>query len=298
MLGVLALALVLGLLGQRLPDAAAWRDRTWFAFYWLLTPALVFVTFLTLKVDGRLLLALAAAVLATWTLFLAGAAYARLVAGARDTRGALMLAVGWPNTGFVGFPVAQLLFGAHGVALAVVYDRLSWLVPGTSASATVARSYGRRGGERGERVVRAALLNPPLLAMAAGLAARGAHLHLAGVIEVRTWLAYAVGPTGFLLLGVSLPLQRVAHDVQDVGRAAGALVLRFAGGPLVLLAYAHLLHAAVPGVFYLLAAMPPAFHLLVLARVYDVRPALTRLLVIGATVPAVVVAVVAAAIAR
>lgn len=298
MLGVLALALVLGLLGQRLSDAAAWRDRTWFAFYWLLTPALVFVTFLTLTLDRRLLLALAAAVLATWTLFVAGTAYARLVAGARETQGALMLAVGWPNTGFVGFPIAQLLFGPSGVALAVVYDRLSWLVPGSSASATVARLYGRRRGEAGERLLRAALLNPPLLAMVVGLAARGLHVHLAGAVETRTWLASAVGPMGFLLLGVSLPLQRVAHDVQDVGRAAGALVLRFAGGPLVLLAYAHLLHADVPAVFYLLAAMPPAFHLLVLARVYDVRPALTRLLVIGATVPAVVVAVAAAALGR
>ena len=66
-------------------------------------------------------------------------------------------------------------------------------------------------------------------------------------------------------------------------------LVRFAGGPLMLLATGALLGARVPHVFYLLAAMPPAFNLVVLARVYDVRPALTRLLVVGSTVPAVAV---------
>jgi predicted permease len=39
--------------------------------------------------------------------------------------------------------------------------------------------------------------------------------------------------------------------------------------------------------------MPCAFHLLVLARVFDVRPHLMRLLVVGSTVPAVAVVVLA-----
>ncbi len=46
------------------------------------------------------------------------------------------------------------------------------------------------------------------------------------------------------------------------------------------------------------AAMPCAFHLLILARVFDVRPRLMRLLVIGSTVPAVIAIVGAAAIFR
>ncbi len=72
-------------------------------------------------------------------------------------------------------------------------------------------------------------------------------------------------------------------------RALGALAIRFAGGPLALLATGSLLGAQVPHVWFMLAAMPPAFNILVVARVYDVRPALARLLVVGATLPAVAV---------
>jgi predicted permease len=44
--------------------------------------------------------------------------------------------------------------------------------------------------------------------------------------------------------------------------------------------------------------MPCAFHLLVLARVFDVRPQLVRLLVVGSTLPAVVVVVAATVLVR
>jgi predicted permease len=44
--------------------------------------------------------------------------------------------------------------------------------------------------------------------------------------------------------------------------------------------------------------MPCAFHLLVLARVYDLRPNLMRLLVVGSTIPAVIVAGIGLGLAR
>jgi predicted permease len=144
----------------------------------------------------------------------------------------------------------------------------------------------------------AAVANPPAVAMAVAVAARLADIHVEGAIDARTALAAAVGPAGFFLLGSSLPLERVAHDAPELGRAAGALAIRFVGGPLALLVVALVLQIHVPHVFFLLAAMPPAFHLIVLARVYDVRPALTRLLVVGATVPAVITVAAAAAIMR
>ena len=53
-----------------------------------------------------------------------------------------------------------------------------------------------------------------------------------------------------------------------------------------------------PAVFYLLAGMPSAFHLLVLARVYDVRPALVNRLVVGTTLSAVAVVVLVTGIVR
>jgi len=139
MLFVLAASLLAGLAVQRFPHGDRARDGAWRLFYWLLVPLLVFCTFTTARVDRDLVFALVASILGTWLVFALGVAYARVVSAHRDEQGALILAAGWPNTGFIGYPLAQLLFGAHGVPLAVLYDRLSWLVPGTSASTAVAR---------------------------------------------------------------------------------------------------------------------------------------------------------------
>jgi predicted permease len=295
-LAVLLLALVAGLLLQRTAAPARVRSAVWGLFFYGVSPLLVLVTFRELRVDRQLLLALAAAVLATWSVALAGYVYARLVSPERDERGALTLCAGWANTGFVGYPLAQLAFGHPGLAYAVLYDRLAWLVPASSISVTVARLSGRRSpAPAGRRRVRSLLVNPPLLALVAALVLRRLDVPLPAAAELQHVAAALVGPFGFLLLGLSLSLEPVAHSAVEVRRALGVLAIRFAGGPLALLAAATLLGARVPHVFFLLAAMPPAFNVLVLARVYDVRPALTRLLVVGATLPAVaVVALVAA----
>src|SRR5690349_688065 len=110
------------------------RRRLWRFFLWFVAPTLVFCTFLQLQIDQALKRALLKAVLATWTIALAGELYATLDSYRREERGAVILAVGWGNTGFLGYSVAQLVFGMHGLALAVVYDRLAWLVPASAVS--------------------------------------------------------------------------------------------------------------------------------------------------------------------
>jgi predicted permease len=293
---LLALFLLLGLAAQRLRASERLRGGVWHAHFWTISPLLVFVTFLTLHVGRELALALVAAIVATWLVVGAGYLYALLASREPDERAALALAAGFGNTGFVGYPLAQLAFGPPGLALAVLYDRLSFLVPALSVSTAVARLHARRSGVEpaAGRRVRAVLANPPLLAMAAALALRAAEVPIPLVDEGRALAAAAVGPVGFLLLGLSLPLERPDHPRVELSRAAGALAVRFAGGPLALLAVGRLIGAEVPGVFYLLAGMPCAFHLLILARVYELRPALMRLLVVGSTVPAVAVVVLVA----
>lgn len=288
--------LLLGAAAQSRAADGRLRDRVWLAFFWTISPVLVFVTFLTVEVDGELALALAAVVAATWTIGVVAYAYAALVSDARDERGALALGAAFGNTGFVGYPLAQLAFGTNGLSLAVLYDRLAWLVPATAVSTAAARLHALRdaGDARRESRLRALLANPPLHALVVALALRAAGVHVPFTDEARSLAGALVGPVGFFLLGLSLPLERPAHAAVELRRAAGALAIRLAGGPLALFAAAYLLGADVPAVFYLLAGMPSAFHLLVLARVYELRPALMRLLVVGSTVPAVVAVVLVA----
>ena len=297
---VLLLALLLaGAAAQAAGAPARLRDALWVAFFWTFSPVLVFVTFLTGDLDEGLGRALAAAILASRLVGLAGYTYARAVANERDERGALALTAAFGNTGFVGFPLSQLAFGNDGLTLAVLYDRLSWLVPATSISTTIARLHGRRTLEVSPRHrLRTVLANPPLHAFWLALALRAAGVDVPGTEAAQDIVGAVIGPYGFFLLGLSVALERAPRAASELRRAAGAAAIRFAGGPLALLATGALLGAEVPGVFYLLAGMPSAFHLLVLARVYDVRPTLVNRLVVGTTLSAVAVVVLVTGIVR
>ncbi len=264
------------------------RGLLWRLHFWALAPLLVFVTFSTLHLDRELTLVLASAIAASWLVLGAGLAYGVLVTREPGERATLALAAGFGNTGFVGYPLAQLAYGHPGLALAVLYDRLAFLIPPLAISTTVASILGRRETRpRNRRRLRVLLANPPLLALAAALVLRVDDVQPPLVSEGRSLAGLAIGPLGFLLLGLSLPLERPAHVPVELTRAAGALAIRFAGGPIALYAVGRVLGAEIPPVFYLLSAMPCAFHLIVLARVYELRPALMRLLVVGSTLPAV-----------
>jgi malate permease and related proteins len=299
---LLGLFFALGLGMQRHRPSDRLRELAWDAYWWTITSTLVFTSFSTIEFDRELGLALAAAVLASWLVIALGYGYARAVAAERDERGALALGAGFPNTAFVGYPLAQLALGSDGLALMVLYDRLGWLVPSTAVSTAIARLHGRRDAAEGataRRRVRLVVVNPPLLAAVAALSLRLAGVDVAGWVEpLGRAAAEIVGPAGFFLLGLVLPLEPPAHDLPELRKAAGVLVIRFAAAPLVLLGTGTLLGTEIPTAFLLGAAMPCAFHLLVLARVFDVRPHLLRLLVVGSTLPAVVVVVAASALVR
>jgi hypothetical protein len=292
----------LGVAAQRLRPGGSLLRRAWTAYFWTLTPALVFFAFSTVSFDRDLTLALAAAILASWLVIGAGLLYARWVSDDPAERGTLALAASFPNTGFVGYPLAQIAFGAPGLALMVVYDRLAMLVPGTAVSTAIARIHSGRAAKTepcvsetqartAERGWLGALLNPPLLAMAGAVVLRAADVEPPGLDRLGRLAGDVIGPAGFFLLGLSLPLDRVSHGASELRRAAGALAIRFAVHPLVLLACGFAFGIRVPNAFLLAAALPCAFHLLILARVYGLRVNLMRLLVVTSTVPAVIAVV-------
>ena len=292
-LALLLVALLVGLLLQRLRSQERLRDLIWIFSFWLVIPVLVFATFLGFPLDRKLGLALAVVIASTWLLLGLSFLYARLVTNERDEQGALTLAGALGNTGFIGYPFAQLLYGQHGLSQAVVYDQLAFGLPMSSISVVVGRLFGRRSADIGGRSRLAAfLLNPPLWALAAALVLRALGVQIPHIHSVENGAAAVVGPMGFLMLGISLPLEQVEHDLLEVARATGAMTLKVAVGPLILFALGRAVGAHIPPTFYLLAAMPPAFHLLTVARVFDMRPALMRLMVVAATIPVVAAVVI------
>ncbi|HEY5159914.1 MAG TPA: AEC family transporter [Gaiellaceae bacterium] len=292
-LSLLLVALLVGLLLQRLRSQERLRDLIWIVSFWIVIPVLVFATFLNFPLNRKLVLAVLAAIASTWTLLLLSYLYARLVTRERDEQGALTLAAGIGNTGFIGYPLAQLAFGHQGLSQAVVYDQLAFGVPMSSISVVVARLFGRRSVDtEGRSRLATVLLNPPLWTLAAALLLRLAGVHIPHIRTVEDGAAALVGPMGFLMLGISLPLEQFEHDLREVARATGAIALKIGAGPLILFLLGRAIGAHIPATFYLLAAMPTAFHLLTLARVYDMRPALMRLMIVASTIPVVIAVVV------
>jgi predicted permease len=292
-LSLLLVALLVGLLLQRLRSQERLRDLIWIFSFWIVIPVLVFATFLSFPLSRTLVLAVVAAIASTWTLLLLSYLYARLVTRERDEQGALTLAAGIGNTGFIGYPLAQLAFGHQGLSQAVVYDQLALGIPMSSVSVVVARLFGRRSVDtEGRSRLATVLLNPPLWTLAAALLLRLAGVHIPHIRTVEDGAAAIVGPMGFLMLGISLPLEQVEHDLREVARATGAMALKIGAGPLILFLLGRAIGAHIPATFYLLAAMPSAFHLLTVARVYDMRPALMRLMVVASTIPVVIAVVV------
>jgi malate permease and related proteins len=302
-LEVLSLALVFGVgiaIQRRSQFAEDARRGLWTVHFWTLVPALVFYAFTTVPFDRDIGVALGAAILANWLVIAVGYGYATLVSSSREERGVLALGAGFPNTSFIGYPLAQLFFGNPGLALMVVYDRFAWLVPSTAISTALARLHGRSQARREIREQLASVfVNPPLAAAVAAIALRVADVDLATPVEPLGEIgSVLVVPVGFLLLGLALPLEAPSHDGVELRRAGGALLIRFALAPLLLLACGAALGASIPDPFYLGAAMPCAFNLVVLARVFDLRPHLMRLLVVGSTIPALVTVALAAAVFR
>jgi predicted permease len=288
-----ALFLVLGIALQRREGSARLNERIWRVYFLTLAPAVVLFAYSTVTVDRQLVSSLVLVAATSWAVLGIALAYGALVARSRAERGAIALCSAWGNSAALGYPLTQLAFGAHGLALQALFAQFAFGVPAVAVSTTVARRYGaaveRPRDPRPARRVRAALAaNPPLVVAVAAVALRvgGADLHDT-MQPVGRVAGEIVGLVGFFQLGLSMPLHRVAHDAGDLGRAAGVLLLRHAVAPLVLVGAGAALGVDVPGVFVLGAALPVAFHLVTLAAVFDVRPDLVRLLVVVSTVGAV-----------
>ena len=276
----LALCTVAGVLLQRARHGERLRTVVWWASFAALSPLLVVAAFLTVDLDRGVVLGLAAAILANWTVLAIGYAVATRLARSRDERGCLALGAAFGNSGYLGVPLALLAFGPGAIPAAVLYDRLAWLLPPTAVSTVIARTHGLAGDARDGRWLRAIVLNPPAAALLLALVLRVWLGETPRIEPLRDAAAYLVGPTGFLLLGLSVPLDRVRLTRHEAAAASVAIVVKVAAGPAALLGLDLLLDADVPDAFYLSSAVPGAFHLLVITRVYGLRPVLMRAMVV------------------
>jgi predicted permease len=114
--------------------------------------------------------------LVAWGLLLFSAALVLLAARVwrwqRSIVGVLLLAVPLGNTGFVGIPIVQAIFGEAGIPYLIIYDQLGTVMILSTYGSLILAIYGRDSSLNLPAIARRMLLFPPTIAFAIGLAAR------------------------------------------------------------------------------------------------------------------------------
>ena len=261
--------------------AAPWNKRIFGFYFHFFAPIVVLFAYTVVPADRTTLLGLGAVIIASWGVLGIGLVYARVAARSRGEQGVLALGSGFTNTVTLGYPVVNAVFGPAGLALQVLFAQFMYLVPIVSVSTTIAAHFGSGTRPRGARAIARQVVNVPLVFAVIAVALRASGHGLGDLMATPThWVVFLMGPIGFLELGLALPLDRVSHDVHDLWRAAGPILIRLAVAPAVLLGIALVASFDVPRVYYLSIAMPAAFHTLILARVYGLPGPMMRLIVV------------------
>jgi malate permease and related proteins len=97
---------------------------------------------------------------------------ARIGQWSRSITGVLLLVVPIGNTSFMGVPMVQAFFGEAGIPYLIVYDQFGTIAIFATYGSLVLALYGREGSVTLAGIARRALLFPPTMALAAGLALR------------------------------------------------------------------------------------------------------------------------------
>jgi predicted permease len=275
---------------RRLRDPQRASHLLFLFVLWVLSPLAVLYGYTTVSVRPVVVAAFACVIAATWVTLLAGTLWGRLGGRDRAEAGTMAYATALGNTAILGYPLATIVFGGPGLALAVVFTEFQFLIPTQGVILGLGRHYA---GPRSRvpralgvgQVLKTWLLNPPVVVGAVAVALRllGVDLTIA-VRHMGPVVGMLIGFVGFVQLGLAISLEPLRHGRGDVWRTAVTVALRSGLMPFVLLLFGWLAGVHIPGVFLLLAAMPVAFYTMVVAAVFDQDRELARLLVAVSTV--------------
>lgn len=276
-------------LQRRLRDPQRASHLVFMFVLWVLSPLAVVYGYTTVSVRPGLAAAFACVVAAAWLTLIVGMVWGRLGSRTAGEAGVLAYATAMGNSAILGYPLATLVFGGPGLALAVVFTEFQFLIPSQGVILGLGRHYagpesrGRRAAGLRE-MSRSWLLNPPVIAGAAAVALRLLGVDISDLVRpIGPVVGLLFGFVGFLQFGLAVSLEPLRHDHGDLWRGAVTVVLRSALAPIVLLLLGWVAGIHIPAVFLLLAAMPVAFYTMVVSAVFDLDRELARLLVAVST---------------
>ena len=270
------------------------------AMLYTLVPFIVFFNIARLHVNvdvgGGLVLAYVTLALVGLAAWLLARAPLRLD---RPATGSLMASVVQVNTGYLGLPLVAALLGGHALGRAAAYDTLVSAPVLFGPVFGIGAAFGSRAGEgRRERIRAFMVRNPPLIAVAAALAAPDA-LAPDALVDASRVLVFLLAPLGFFAVGVTLAAEAEAGALPvppplTVPIATG-LGLRLLAAPALLYLLALPL-IDLPDAYLVQAAMPTGINALVVAHAYGLELRTLAAAIAWSTGLVLVAALVAAAV--
>lgn len=210
--------------------------------------------------------------------------------------GALMLAAGFANTGYLGLPFNAALFGRDSLPDAVAYDVLVSGLTFVTVGFSIGAAFGTVAERPRERLASFVTRNPPLWACLAGAAAPG-FLVPEWAVEGSQLLVLLILPAGFFAVGVVLAsgYRAGAHLLPPrlSGPVGGAVAVKLLLAPAVVLAMSALL-LPVPDPYLVQPAMATALNTIVVANEYGLDRPLCAAAIAWTTVIVVVAGLAAA----
>jgi hypothetical protein len=200
--------------------------------------------------------------LIAWGVMLGGAALSFLAGRVLGLEGkslrVFILATAFPNTGFLGYPLAYALFGATGLSYAVIYDQMGMFPIFITLGFFIAGAKGN--------LLRSPLFLP-FLALLAALSLNWAGIHLNGpLFLILGDLGWTTLPLTIFIIGLRIrPI-----SMRDSKPVVACLVLRMCVFPLLLFLLLELNgKGGLPYQVTLMeTAMPPALTTGILAVLY------------------------------
>ncbi|HYI98362.1 MAG TPA: AEC family transporter [Thermoleophilaceae bacterium] len=264
---------------------------------WVLLPPVVFFNIadlhLTAGVGAGLAFGWVAVIASMSAAYAIGKWVLRL---SRPSTGALILAAGLGNTGYLGLPFTAALFGFDDVPDAIAYDILVSGMSLLTLAFAVGAAFGTVAEAPRERIAAFFSRNPGLWACIAGFLAPAA-LAPDWIVDASQLAVFAMLPMGFFVVGVTLASEAEEGAIRFpppvTQPVAVALGLKLLLVPAVVFTLAHLL-IEVPDSYVSQAAMASGINSVLVAHTYGLDRALAASAIAWSTAIVVVTGLIVA----
>ena len=241
-------------------------------------PALTLLYVHALRIELRLLFPIAMA----WVMFVVGffafRAAGRLLALPPATVGALILTGSLANTSFIGLPMIETYYGAHGLGLGILIDQMGTYLVLSTLGLVVAALYGDGAGITVRSVARRLVTFAPFLALVAAVLLIPVH-YPAWFETLLQRLGATLVPLALVSVGYQIQWSAVHGKLRELGMG---LIFKLVLGPaIVAVLFAGLLGARGETIQITIfeASMAPQIGAASVAVDHDLDPALVTLMV-------------------